>query len=104
MYLNLQVILFFQMTQSKIFKSSQYKKLLELKKASNFPVKPSFNPAILYIQDVLNPQNLTWDHPRNRENNLENTIKTAMGSWSQMNPVVKGKNQIFAVLKTPYNV
>ena len=92
MYLNLQVILFFQMTQSKIFKSSQYKKLLELKKASNFPVKPSFNPAILYIQDVLNPQNLTWDHPRNRENNLENTIKTAMGSWSQMNPVVKGKN------------
>merc|ERR1712098_951993 len=72
-----------------IFKSSQYKKLVYLKKAYNFPVKPSFNPAILYVQDVLNPQNLTWDHPRKREYNLENTIKTAMGSWPKMNPQVK---------------
>ena len=93
-YFNDTVILFysfFQMVQNRLYKSQLLKRLTELKKSSNFPQKPSLNPAVLYVENVLNPQNLTWDHPKRRGQNLNETVKRAMRAWPQMDSQVKGK-------------
>lgn len=79
------------MVQNRLAKAQILKKLTELKKANNFPVKPPQNPAILYVEDVLNPQNLTWDHPPHiRGQVINEIIKRAIQSWPKMDPIVKG--------------
>ena len=79
------------MVQNRLAKVQLIKKLTELKKANNFPVKPTLNPAILYVENVLNPQNLTWDHPPHiRGQVLNEVIKRAIQSWPKMDPIVKG--------------
>ena len=93
-YFNNTVILFysfFQMVQNRLYKSQLLKRLTELKKNSDFPPKPSLNPAVLYVENVLNPENLTWDHPKRRGHNLNETIRRAMKAWPQMDSQVKGK-------------
>ena len=79
------------MVQNRLAKAQILKKLTELKKANNFPVKPSLNPAVLYVEDVLNPQNLTWDHPNRRGHNLNETIRRAVQAWPSMDPKIKSE-------------
>ena len=81
------------MTSNRIAKSNLIKKLVEVKKAAKYPVKPSYDPAVLYVQDVLNPENLTWDKPQRRSHNLNETVRRAKSAWPKMNPLIKGNYQ-----------
>ena len=77
------------MVQSRLIKSQLIRKLVDLKKTHNFPEKPNLHPAVLYVENVLNQENLTWDHPQRRGFNLSHTIKTAVSSWSEMPSIIK---------------
>ena len=85
---------YFQMSSNRLAKSQLLRKLSELKKSSHYPVKPTTNPAILYVQNVLNPDNLSWDKPHKRPTNLNTTIKYAVRAWPAMDPKIKGFNTI----------
>ena len=78
------------MVHNRLVKSQLLKKLVQLKKTHNCPMQPNIHPAVLYVEDVLNKDNLSWDHPQRRGFNLNNTIKTAIRSWPEMDPLVKG--------------
>ena len=77
------------MVQSRLLKSQLIRKLKDLQKTHHYPEKPNLHPAILYVENVLNQENLTWDHPQRRGFNLNNAVKTAMSSWSEMPVIVK---------------
>ena len=77
------------MVQSRLLKSQLIRKLKDLQKTHHFPEKPNLHPAILYVENVLNQENLTWDHPQRRGFNLNNAVRTAMSSWSEMPSIVK---------------
>ena len=79
----------FQMIQSRLLKSQLIRKLKDLQKTHAFPEKPNLHPAILYVEDVLNQENLKWDQPQRRGFNLNNAVRTAMSSWSEMPSIVK---------------
>ena len=82
------------MSSNRLVKSQLLRKLSELKKSSNYPVKPTTNPAILYVQNVLNPDNLNWDKPHKRPTNLNTTVKHAVRAWPAMDPKIKGFQRI----------
>ena len=77
------------MVQSRLLKSQLIRKLKDLQKTHAFPEKPNLHPAILYVEDVLNQENLKWDQPQRRGFNLNNAVRTAMSSWSEMPSIVK---------------
>ena len=77
------------MVQSRLLKSQLIRKLKDLQKTHAFPEKPNLHPAILYVEDVLNQENLKWDQPQRRGFNLNNAVSTAMRSWSEMPSIVK---------------
>ena len=86
------------MSSNRLVKSQLLRKLSELKKTSHYPVRPTSNPAILYVQNVLNPQNLNWDKPHKRPANLNATVKRAVIAWPYMDPAIKGLKRILLVL------
>ena len=77
------------MVQSRLLKSQLIRKLKDLQKTHSFPEKPNLHPAILYVENVLNQENLKWDQPKRRGFNLNNAVSTAMRSWSEMPSIVK---------------
>ena len=77
------------MVQSRLLKSQLIRKLKDLQKTHAFPEKPNLHPAILYVENVLNQENLQWDQPQRRGFNLNNAVSTAMRSWSEMPSIVK---------------
>ena len=86
------------MTSNRLVKSQLLRKLSDLKKSSSYPVRPTTNPAILYVQNVLNPENLNWDKPHRRPTNLNATVKRAVSAWPFMDPAIKGVKKIIYFL------
>ena len=78
------------MSSNRLVKSQLLRKLSDLKKSSNYPVRPTSNPAVLYVQNVLKPENLNWDKPHKRPTNLNTTVKRAVTAWPSMDPKIKG--------------
>ena len=82
-------VIFQMVQQSRLLKSQLIRKLKDLKKMHHYPERPNLHPAILYVENVLNQENLKWDHPQRRGFNLNNAVKTAMSTWSEMPQIVK---------------
>ena len=83
------------MSSNRLVKSQLLRKLSDLKKSTNYPVRPPTNPAILYVQNVLKPDSLNWDKPHRRPTNLNSTVKHAVRAWPSMDPKIKGLKQLF---------
>ena len=88
------------MSSNRLVKSQLLRKLSDLKKSSNYPVRPTTNPAILYVQNVLNPENLSWDKPHKRPTNLNTTVKRAVAAWPSMDPAIKGLKSNYFLFPT----
>lgn len=72
---------------NRLLISSLTKKLSSLEKAANFPRKPTLAPSALYVQDVLNPENLPPPGKGSpREFYLKEIHKRVNAAWSNMDP------------------
>ena len=78
------------MSSNRLVRSQLMRKLSDLKKSCNYPVKPNGNPAILYMESVLKPENLTWVPPQQRGNNLNRTVQRVIKVWPKMDLSIKG--------------
>ena len=75
---------------NRLLRTRLVKRLSELEKEGRFPAKPQLSPPILYLQDVLNPENLRWE-PTKQERNLNEVIRRVHKHWPSMNSDVKGR-------------
>ena len=73
-------------------------KLADLEIAVKFPKKPEVRPFALYIEDVLNPENLpSPNEERKREFYMKEISKRVQRAWPNMDPIIKSvtDNQYF---------
>jgi len=75
---------------NRLLLSNLSKKLISLEKSANFPTKPNLSPSALYVQDVLNPENLPPPGKGSpREFYLKEIHKRVRLAWNKMDPSVK---------------
>ena len=87
------------MSSNRLLKSQLLRRLSELKKSSNFPVKRNDHPAILYVESVLKPESLSWAPAQRRGSNLNMTAQRAISAWPQMDYSVKGLSEMTDVIE-----
>ena len=78
------------MSSNRLVRAQLLRKLSDLKKSVNYPVRPNSHPAILYVESVLKPENLTWAPPQRRGANLNTTIQKAIRGWPGMDKTIRG--------------
>ena len=78
---------------NRLLRTRLVKRLSELEQEGKFPAKPQLSPPILYLQDVLNSDNLRWE-PTKQERNLHEVIRRVHKHWPSMNSDVKGKGHV----------
>lgn len=66
------------------------KKLINLEKTANFPTRPTLRPSALYVEDVLNLENLPPPGKGSpREFYLKEIHKRVHLAWNRMDPSLK---------------